>query len=220
MYGLVLIISILIGLLFIYRELKNNKIPNNIILLYLFMLLVFIIICGKLFTIYTSKKELNIITAGFSSYGGAIGAIIAVFYFIKVYKEKSNVFINSTILSLPLIYSLSKIACSIAGCCYGIEYNGLFHIYNKEVGFNVFPIQMLETLVFFLIFLYFNKYKNIKYFANKIVIVCALAKFLLDYLRYSHKGIILSVNQIVSLLMIIISIIIIGINIKKNNKEG
>ena len=144
MYGIIIVISLIIGLCYIYKYLKRSKIPNDIILLYLFMLLVFIVVGGKEFTIYTSKEELNIINAGFSSYGGAIGASVAVISFVFIYKKKVDDLLKSTIIALPLIYSISKIACFIAGCCYGIKYDGLFHVYSKEAGFNTFPVQIIE----------------------------------------------------------------------------
>ena len=62
-------------------------------------------------------------------------------------------------LPLPLLYAVGKIGCFIAGCCYGIEYYGIGNVvYNyvpksEIIGLHLFPIQIVESIVFFLIFI-------------------------------------------------------------------
>ena len=57
------------------------------------------------------------------------------------------------------MYAVGKIGCFFAGCCYGIEYNGFLNVtYNYSAiapkGISLFPIQLLESIVFLIIFLY------------------------------------------------------------------
>lgn len=210
-YGMIIIVSLMIGLTFLYKELKEDQVEEKTIRLYLYTLFILITYGGKLFTMITSKEQLTIITAGLSSYGGAIGLIIALVLFTQAYGKKKEVIYKNTLLLLPLIYSLTKIACLTAGCCYGIEYNGPLHMHYKNLAFNTFPIQIVETICFMIIFLYFKKRKNISFFSEKLIIICAITKFLLDYLRYSHVNIFLSLNQYVSLFFIVFSILLIGI---------
>jgi phosphatidylglycerol:prolipoprotein diacylglycerol transferase len=115
------------------------------------------------------------------------------------------------------MYAIGKIGCFVVGCCYGIEYNGLGNIvYTHSLDapnhIHLFPVQILETIVFLLIFIYMLN----KHFKNKfswqvlgiIFILSGLAKFILDFFRYSHINQILSVNQLISVVFIIIGIYI------------
>ena len=95
--------------------------------------------------------------------------------------------IKYTILSLPLVYGLTKIACFIAGCCGGIPYEGIFKVkYVDALNIWQFPIQITESIIFLLIFIvchFFKKNNNINYIAMTLVYIF---KFLLDFLRYDH----------------------------------
>ena len=115
------------------------------------------------------------------------------------------------------MYSIGKLGCFLVGCCYGIEYNGfgkIMYQYSNEAPNNVylFPVQLIESILFLIIFIYVKgkQYKNkfnITTVGNSLIL-CGITKFLLDFLRMSHKNIILSFNQCISILFIIISIMI------------
>ena len=113
------------------------------------------------------------------------------------------------------MYAIGKIGCYISGCCYGIEYDGIASVtykYSLDAPHNVplFPIQILETFIFTLIFIYIiNKILKNKFEWNslgKSVIFCGIAKFFLDFLRASHNSKILSLNQCLSIIFIIMGV--------------
>lgn len=93
-------------------------------------------------------------------------------------------------------------------------------IYPHKLNIPVFPIQLSETICFMIIFILCIINRKNKYITEITIITCAIAKFLLDFLRYSHIGIILSVNQIVSILFVIGSIISILIKHKAHKKSN
>lgn len=208
-YSTLIVLSLGICFLFNYIFLRSNKVEKNIVLLSLITAITFIFVGGKLFTIITNLNEdINLITAGLSSYGGAIGLIISVYIFNKIYNKRKEIMYTSYILSLPLTYSIAKFACFAVGCCHGINYNGIFSVqYEKWNYVNMFPIQLVESIIFLTIFciilILYKKYKY-KYCIELTVISSALSKFVLDYLRASHINKILSVNQIISLIFIIL----------------
>jgi phosphatidylglycerol:prolipoprotein diacylglycerol transferase len=115
---------------------------------------------------------------------------------------------------------LAGVSCFFAGCCYGLPYSGPFsvtypHIMNKSL----FPIQLLEIFVFLSIFIfcnYFYKKKNITYVT---LILVSMFKFLLDFLRYNHLYEFISKNQIFSILLCFITIIIYFYNKYKLKKS-
>ena len=220
-YGFFIVLSLILSIFYIYFFLRKENIEKRIIFLSIVLSIPFILFGGKYLTIFTSEEKVNLITAGLSSYGGAIGLIIASLTFEKISNEKRIKV--AYIMSVPLMYSISKLGCFFAGCCYGIKYSGIFSIsYPHLYEYTVFPIQLLETITFFIIFIVSNtiykrkKSENIIWY---VIILSALAKFLLDYLRISHTNIFLSTNQIISIVFIIISIAFIIYNKAKRRSK-
>lgn len=203
LYGFIVVLAVLIGALFIYINLKDEIKKNKQILLFYIMYIAFSFIFGKIYTslIY---NETSFITAGLSAYGGLFGVIVAALIFEKIIPLDGKI-IKYSVLSLPLVYSITKIACFIGGCCSGIEYTGFFNvIYPFEMNIKQFPIQLVETIVFFVIFLVGcklekNKNKNVNHIT---LILVAIFKFLLDYFRYEHIDTIISRNQIFSIVLL------------------
>ena len=212
-YFIIIIASIFLGMLYVYMSLKKKVQLDNKFYPYFLFNILLILFLGKTFTMLTSRSS-NFLTIGFSSYGGAVGNILCALYFEKISDFKKYL-IKYSIISLTLIYSLSKIACFIVGCCHGIPYEKMFSvIYTDKLNIAVFPIQLLETIVFVLIFLFCNKFQNRKNISLITIIMCATCKFLLDFLRYDHLNKVITINQIISLIVIIFSVILI---IKNNN---
>ena len=88
--------------------------------------------------------------------------------------------IKYSILSLPLVYGLSKVACAVAGCCGGIPYEGLFKVkYISVQNIWQFPVQITETIVFIIIFIFCQKNKDKKNIEYITLSLCAIFKFLL-----------------------------------------
>lgn len=176
------------------------------------------IVGGKILTIITSEATFkDFILVPFSSMGGVLGGLIILVLYALVCRKDIRYIMILFMPSIPLMYAISKIGCFVAGCCYGIPYDGLLHIdyHNSLVAphnINLFPIQIIETITFLIIFIYVIS----KYYLNKMniklvmieIILCSVAKLVLDFFRYDHIGKIFSVNQILCLVLIIICFII------------
>ena len=228
LYGICLLLSIVIGLFFIYKNLQKEKYTKEQItalLLYVFLGIVF---GAKYFTYFTNyskyKGNFKFMEIGFSSYGAVIGTILVLILFAKQYKKSFKEMLTAILPSIPLMYGIGKIGCFLTGCCYGIEYNGIFNVMYKysssaPSGVRLFPIQLVEAIVFILIFFYIyqKKKKNSPKIISYVFILCGILKFLLDYLRASHVNIVLSTNQIVSLIFVIIGVFLF---VKKSPKAS
>ena len=229
-YGLMIILSLVINIiivLLIYK--KYNYTKEEIIGAIVYENIG--IICGaKILTYIQNYKEygqFDFQSLGLSSYGAIIGAIICLIAFGLQFKKPLKDMLFTFMPSVPIMYAIGKIGCFLVGCCYGIKYNGIGNILYKysEVAPNyvhLFPIQIIETISFTLIFIYMIS-KTIKNNFNwKTLgisfILCGLVKFTLDYLRASHVNTLLSSNQIISIIFIIIGIIMIEKK-KKTNME-
>lgn len=222
-YSIIILTSIIIGFTFIYVNLRINKIPKNIIGYMLLLSITCIIYFSKLVTVLTSDDlSVNIFTAGLSSLGAAIGLLLSVLIFTKIYKEKTKEIYEIFSIVLPLMYGISKIGCHFAGCCYGIPYDGIFYTTSKfeKTYDKLFPIQLVESTIFLIIFIinifmYYNKVR-INYLAVEMI-MCAVAKFMLDYLRYSNIDKIITINQVICSIFLIIGALILINNKYKNN---
>lgn len=171
------------------------------------------------------KSEFNFINLGLTSYGAIFGSLLFIILFCFQFKKsiKDTLFIFTP--PIPLMYSIGKIGCFLVGCCYGIEYNGLFKImykYSKEAPNNVylFPVQLVETIVFLIIFIYLIiQHKRDKFDSKTLSVtfmVCGIAKYILDFFRMSHTEF-FSFNQIVSILFVIFGIFLYKISKMKHN---
>lgn len=223
LYGIIILISIICGVIEICSNLKKLDKEKKIILaVYVFSSSIF---GAKYFSLILNYKKIgedfNFLKSGLSSYGALLGILIIIFVYAKQYKQDYKKILNATLPAIPLMYSIGKIGCFLTGCCHGIEYEGIFSVvYNYSLvapkGVSLFPIQLLETIVFFIIYILIKNKKNNK--LQMCFILCGFAKFILDYLRISHSGVLLSTNQIISIIFIIIGFILIFIK-QENNKK-
>ena len=214
-YGIIIVLSIFIGMFFIYYNLKKEGQNNKQILLYFIMYIAFAFICGKMYTVF-AYGEGNILTAGLSAYGGLIGVVVASIIFERIIPTDNKI-IKYTILSLPLVYGLTKIGCSIVGCCGGIPYDGILKVkYVNALNIWQFPVQITEVIVFLSIFIICLVIKNNKNINYIVLLLVSVFKFLLDFLRYDHINILITKNQIFSIILFLITIIVFIVH--KNKK--
>lgn len=197
----IILVSISIFSMQYYTIHKLRKTYNNI----------YYLIPIQTLCIITFAMILNIINTkaiGFTSSGGALGVIISDIIFIGLAGIGNNkLLLNTSITSISLAYSISKIGCLLGGCCIGIKYCGLFSIKYTD-NISRLPIQLLESIMFLTLFMIFNQ---IKLNYDTMIITYSALKFLLDYFRYYNDSIELSTNQIYCIIAIIICLIIKGV---------
>ncbi len=203
-YMTCIILAFIGACVFIYKYLMNKKIKKKDILLYVSMIVPFGLL-GSLIVCYIIDKNM-----GLSSYIGCFVLILTSIFYEKINPSKNLEYVRCTMLSMPLLYGISKLGCFFAGCCYGLPYNGFFSVtYSSGLNIPLFPIQLLESLVFIGLFiglLFINK-KHSKNIISITIIVCAFAKFALDFLRYDHLTKVITTNQIISLMLLFIVIV-------------
>lgn len=218
-YSIMILLSLVANLVvvsFISRKYSFTK--KEIICLLLYEN-VGIIGGAKILTFLQNYKDLNgqfdFLSLGLSSYGAVIGALLFLILFCLQFKKSFKEMLYIFMPSIPLMYGIGKIGCFIAGCCYGIEYNGFGNIvynYSKSAPTHthLFPVQMVETLFFVAIFVYMMMKHKKNHFNLGTVgisfILCGVAKFALEFLRDSHIEQILSSTQIISGIFIFIGV--------------
>lgn len=230
LYGILIVIALISGLVVIYINAKNLKYKNEEIISLLAYIILGAVLGAKYYTFFANFNKyygiFNFKKIGLSSYGAVIGIILLLLVFSKQFKKSITEMMNIVVPALPLMYGIGKIGCFLAGCCHGIEYSGIFKVtynysYSAMPGISYFPIQIVESIVFILIFICTYIIQRKGKINNKIIgliiVLCGISKFTLDFLRISHIGKILSINQIVSIIFILIGIFIM---IKSRRKEG
>lgn len=156
---------------------------------------------------------------GFVFYGGLIGGILG-YFFIKRYFDKY--LFDIFVMIIPLVHSFGRLGCFFTGCCYGIRYNSkLFskiYINSKIAPNNVslFPVQLVESFLNFLLFLFLffyilkffknNKINKKSYTLEIYLFFYSIFRFVLEFLRgdlVRGKIFYFSTSQFISIFLIL-----------------
>lgn len=223
-YTITMCLSFVAAAVVVFLYLRRIKIPADQVICFLFLVTLLMIFGAKLNSFLTSKDAKNLLLAGFSGVGGALGVLLGTFIFGLIRKDIKKDIFNSQAVALPLLYGISKLGCFFVGCCRGIPYSGPFYVKYAEPShdtFYFFPQQLAESLTFIIIFFVLLKKanKSSENIMGYTVILCCLAKFALDFLREVHVNEIVSINQICCLVIAVITIIVLKIIKKRPAKS-
>lgn len=230
MYGLSIMMGILVaGFIANYFIKKEKKVFEDFILIstltvafgFIFAKILYILVSfpiQKFFVVVwqmlTNKNEIG---AGFVFYGGLFGGVLGYYIGTKIVKVNFLEYADMYAFLIPVVHGFGRIGCFCGGCCYGIPYEGPFAVHYKNpitsvpVNIGIFPVQLLETLLLFIVaaILIFLYVKNKKHLFIVYGFSYSVIRFFLEYLRYdSERGQIgsLSVSQFISLLLFIFCI--------------
>ncbi|HQJ74244.1 MAG TPA: prolipoprotein diacylglyceryl transferase, partial [Bacteroidota bacterium] len=214
-------------------ELKRVNLNVNIASEITTIALIFGIIGAKLFHLFEYWDEfindplMAFSPAGLTFYGGFLLATLAIFIYIK---RKKLSFLQIADLNAPglaLAYGIARIGCHLSGDGdYGIVSNLPWaYSYAKGTvptppGVTVHPTPIYELIAGILIFMFLWS-KRKKYNVNGklffvYLILTAIARFLVEIIRINPRLLLgLSEAQIISIILIIISIIALIILKKK-----
>lgn len=200
-YPVAFLLSFAAGFGFVFWLLRRRGHTFNIIGCSLVLILVMTLYGARLYGVVASGFQKNLLTSGTSSLGGAMGLLLAVSLMGKICPRVRKDLWLACCMALPLMYGIAKTGCFLAGCCYGIPYGGPLAVsyQNSRIQTGpVFPVQLLESAVFLLIFLLGLRLylgKKSRRTASWIILLCAAAKFFLEYLRQEHAGRVITGNQ-------------------------
>ena len=214
LYGICLFASLVIGFTIATVIMVRQKV-NSVAVICSFVLNIPLLLSfGFIFNIIVNIGKENI-KPGITSIGCAFGICTGAITVALIFKSAKLLQAYFTVL--PLIYSIAKTGCFLGGCCGGLEYHGplaVNYLRHNEYAYPTltFPIQLLETAVFMIIFIILVVlYKKIKW-QNHIAlngILCGAAKFILDFFRHSHIDVKISIIQILCIPVVIASVIFI-----------
>lgn len=135
-----------------------------------------------------------IMSGGFVFYGGLIGGVGTALLAGKIHKVDSLMYLKKVAFFIPLAHGFGRVGCFLTGCCYGIPFEGEISVVfpegsNAPAGIPLFPIQLLEAVLLFFIFIslaYLVVRMDFKYSLEAYLITYSLLRFCLEYLRYDE----------------------------------
>lgn len=174
---------------------------------------------------------IGVLFGGSVFYGGLLGGLLAGFIYCKKKKVDLREYSDICAPGIPLFHTFGRIGCFLGGCCYGIESEFGYTIHGNELlpmvnGVNRFPVQLLEAILNFGLFLLLHYLLKKDKFKGRLfamyLLIYSIIRFLDEFLRGdAYRGYLfgLSTSQIISILLFVGSIIyLIIFNVKK--KKG
>lgn len=179
--------------------------------------------------------------AGLTMLGGVVLAIVVGLFYLRYKKMPVLGTCDIVIPSLALGIFITRIGCFLNGCCFGKETTlpwGVtftnphcavaYELLNKPIH----PTQLYSSfygLVIFVALLLVEKHKKFDGFLFFLfLILYGLSRFLVDFVRYYDNyfgeffGVNITINQVISLAMIVVGTTFLVINnskLKKNIKK-
>ena len=242
-YGLTIVIGAIVGFFVIIKCFSRYyNIPKDDILYALCYGAVGVMLGAKLLYLATNIKLLinadnvlqtlkDMFTGGFVFYGGLIGGILGVFIYSKQFKLSFKELILLLVPAIPLIHAFGRIGCLCAGCCYGIEYHGVFNIvfHNSLFAPNnvpLFPVQIVESIcnliIFFVLFITYKKYIGTYKTIGIYLGLYSITRFVLGFFRgdlVRGKWLYLSTSQWISVAVLIFLMVYSYIVKRKQNTK-
>lgn len=224
--------------LFTRRKAHIKLLPQEILYMMLFMG-IGVFLGARLMYVFTSIEfsmnnditlwenivvwALQIATGGLVFYGGLIGgAAVAIFYVLH-FKAPVSEMIDIVFAGIPLFHFFGRIGCFLSGCCYGIEYHGIFAVVfpegnygNAPSGMELFPVQLLEAafnlLLWGVLTVVYRKTSRPWLTTGLYLFLYGIIRFLMEFLRGDDiRGYIgeLSVSQVISIFIVAVGIVLI-----------
>lgn len=188
-------------------------------------------------TINPFQSDGQIGIAGLTMLGGIILCVISSIVYLHYRKLPFFKFADILMPAVGLGIFLTRIGCFLNGCCYGIpcKGDGLFCVhfpYNSPAGSQfpesaLVPAQLYSSLyglIIFIVLLVAERWKKFDGFLFALFfILYGLARFIIDFYRYYEDSMVIftigsqaiSLNQFISLVMVIVGIILIFIGYNK-----
>ena len=137
----------------------------------------------------------QIMTGGFVFYGGLLGAIVVLFGAYLIFRVPVLTYFEEIVHLLPLAHAFGRMGCFLAGCCYGIPYDGplavTFPVDNPYTlgGEPLFPVQLVEAACLLVISLVTWLVARKKHWIGVPVYLMLYApvRFALEYFRYDAE---------------------------------
>jgi len=165
---------------------------------------------------------------GLVFYGGLLGGVIGAIIALRWQQLEVRKVERCIVPFLPLGHAIGRIGCLFAGCCHGFEYTGPLAVKNLLISAEktYFPIQLVEALLNFGIFLFLLWYARKERTDYNILCIYLLfysvLRFILEFFRgdlIRGSFLMFSTSQWISVALFLVSIFTFCNFSKQNSKK-
>ncbi|MBE6651470.1 MAG: prolipoprotein diacylglyceryl transferase [Ruminococcaceae bacterium] len=198
-YGLCMLLGIALVVLLSRKRCKSVGITFDGTLVIVALTVGFAIAFGWLLYIVTKYSPSGIwerITAGdfdflndmgIVFYGGVMGGALGMLIGLKIMKLKLESLEFAIVPFVPFGHAVGRVGCFLAGCCYGMEYDGPFAVHYPGSTKGYFPSQLTEVIFNIIIgIVLINVHKKPRkrfYIVSSYGVMYAVARFLNEFTR-------------------------------------
>jgi len=224
LYQIFLILSVVIYVLVLAIFINKSKLQNIDFYFYISLIFIFGFTGAKMFYMmeyFPNSFSLNHffnLKKGYVLYGGVFFVFLTTFLYSKFSNINPYVLLDINVIAMSFSLFIGKIACLMAGCCYGIPTNletiGLVYTSDYCIAFPknepLFPIQIIDSLfglILFVSLLYFKRKLKVGYSFFVFMIVYPIYRFFSEFYRADEsRGFVFdglfSLSQFYSLILI------------------
>lgn len=144
---------------------------------------------GRLFREMFSGNFSGLSDSGMIFYGGLIGGAFAALIVVRLNHYDFDTYANAIVPSIPLGHAFGRLGCLLAGCCYGMAYNGPFAVHSAFADPNesLFPVQACEAILnlflFVILSVYAKRNRNGMITLVLYLMLYAAVRFVLEFFR-------------------------------------
>jgi phosphatidylglycerol---prolipoprotein diacylglyceryl transferase len=236
-YGLMIALGFLLFIWLTFKEIKKNKIVSSELFFNtIFWGMISAILGGRIFYILTDWQaysqnwieSLYPWSGGFSVLGSILGVLLVIPWYLKQHKIPALKFFDILATYAPLLQSISRIGCFLAGCCYGAIAENLFWAITftnpsalAPLYIPLHPTQIYSSIISFLIFTITYVISKTKHKPGQVLFsylfLESISRFFIDFFRGDRDFIssdflklifdLFSCSQVMAILVFIISIL-------------
>lgn len=226
MYSIMIGIGLVLGILLALRRAKGTGIAREDVFHSCLFAVIGLIVGGKILYLITilpwlaenwnrlmTSPELwiELFRGGFVFYGGFLGALGMIVWYVKRYRIPVMDMLDTLIPSVPLAHAFGRLGCFFAGCCYGVPSPYGLDFSASGVaphGELLLPVQLFEAggnLLLCAVLLIIGR--RIQYsglLTGLYLAAYAVMRFVLEFFRYDAErgGFLgLSTSQWISLVL-------------------
>lgn len=229
-YGLCIVLGIAAGMLLGRGLCRANGIDFDDFIQLVCVCGLFAILGAKLLYVIISLPSIDLarltdpnylsglVNGGFVFYGGLGGALVGVVLCRRVLKIDAWGIARACVPCLPLAHGFGRIGCLLAGCCYGVPYDGLLHVRYEHSpiapnGISLFPVQGAEALLNFVVagvLLVYASRSHGRRCLELYLLLYAIERFFLEFLRFddTERGVFgaLSTSQWICVVVAVVTL--------------
>ncbi|MBR2750003.1 MAG: prolipoprotein diacylglyceryl transferase [Clostridiales bacterium] len=136
-----------------------------------------------------------VMKGGFVFYGGLIGGAAAALLAGKLHKLEISYYFTHCIFLIPFIHGFGRVGCFMAGCCYGVPYDGPLAVVFPDNslalhGVKLFPVQIVEAvflIIISMIVLFLTVKIKSRFTVEAYLLLYSVLRFILENYRYDPE---------------------------------